>query len=285
MNVFALESDEALLLFEYEKSESIAQVAKTFKRDPSVISRSLKKLSDKLPVLEKSQGKWVVTDLGKRFNNWTAEAIQNQQSIVNQRLQLKIASTREFANRYLVDSIESLFPLSQYQIHIHTFDTNSEQLLLNGQADFVFDCGKPYDPQIAFKRPAEEKMSLVISKEFKRMHKIKTADDFTRLPHIHYSRNNLAKLYQMTRDQLNIAYTLNDIALVRRALLNSKGWGMLPTYTVKKEISEKSLLEMPQTKLWKLPEYKFGVWWNRDKSYLAPQANILVEWLKKQKLN
>ena len=46
MNAFALESDEALLLLEFEKSHSIIQVAKVFNRDPSVISRSLKKLAD-----------------------------------------------------------------------------------------------------------------------------------------------------------------------------------------------------------------------------------------------
>jgi hypothetical protein len=41
---------------------------------------------------------------------------------------------------------------------------------------------------------------------------------------------------------------------------------MLPTYTIKKELVEKSLVEIEQTKGWKLSSYKFGVWWNRDKS-------------------
>ncbi|MFT6602898.1 MAG: DNA-binding transcriptional LysR family regulator, partial [Bacteriovoracaceae bacterium] len=186
MNIFALDSDEATLLLEYEKSESIAQVAKVFKRDPSVISRSLKSLAEKLPVLEKAGGKWVVTELGSKFNNWTTEAILSQQSILNQRIQLKIASTREFAGRYLISAIEEIFPSERFHVHIVTFDGNSEELLLNGQVDFVFDCGKPYDPQIAFKRPAKEEMSLVVSKEFKSKHKIKSSEDLTHLPHAHY---------------------------------------------------------------------------------------------------
>lgn len=285
MNAFALETDEALLLLEYEKSESITEVAKVFKRDPSVISRSLKKLADKLPVLEKNQGKWIVTELGKKFNAWTTEAVLSQRNILNQRVTLKIASTREFANRYLIGSISELFPSDKFHIHIMTFDKDSELLLLNGQADFVFDCGKPYDPQIAFKRSAQENMSLVVSPEFKNEHKIKTSDDLTELNHIHYSRNNLAKLYSMTKDKVNISMTLNDIALVRSAIVNSQGWGMLPTYTIKKELKEKSLVEIEQTKNWTLTSYKFGVWWNRDKSYLKEHVDKLSDWLSVQNLN
>lgn len=285
MNAFALDTDEALLLLEYEKSESITQVAKAFQRDPSVISRSLKKLADKLPVLEKSQGKWIVTELGKKFNSWTTEAVLSQQNILNQRITLKIASTREFADRYLVGSIGKLFPIDKYHIHIITFDSNSEQLLLYGQVDFVFDCGKPFDPQIAFKISAEEKMSLVVSPKFKKVNKIKDARDLCDLNHIHYSRNNLAKIYSMTKDKVNISMTLNDIALVRNAILNSEGWAMLPTYTIKKELEAKSLVEIKQTKNWTLTSYKFGVWWNRDKSYLKEHVDKLVDWLGTQNLN
>lgn len=285
MNVFALDSDEATLLLEYEKSESIAQVAKAFQRDPSVISRSLKNLAEKLPVLEKAGGKWVVTELGSKFNSWTTEAILSQQNILNQRIQLKIASTREFAGRYLIGSVEELFPSDKFHIHIVTFDGNSEQLLLNGQVDFVFDCGKPYDPQIAFKRPAVEEMSLVVSKEFKRLHKVKKAEDLTHLPHTHYSRNNLARLYAMTKDQIKIAISLNDIALVREALQKSLGWGLLPTYTVKKELKDKSLVEVPQSGKWKQSPYQFGLWWNRDKTYLKEHVQKLVSWLESQDLN
>lgn len=285
MNVFALETDEALLLLEYEKSESIAQVAMTFGRDPSVISRSLKKLADKLPVIEKSQGRWIVTELGKKFISWTTEAMLSQQNILNQRVTLKIASTREFANRYLINDINKLFPIKDFHIHLLTFESESEKLLLNGQVDFVFDCGKPYDPQIAFRRPTIENMSFVISPDLKKEKNIKVAQDLKELPHIHYSRNNLAKLYSMTNDAINISLTLNDIALVRSAVINSEGWGMLPTYTVKTELMSKSLIEIPQSKQWALPTYKFGIWWNRDKVYLNEHVKKLAEWLRVQDLN
>lgn len=285
MNIFPLETDEALLLLEYEKSESITQVAKTLKRDPSVISRSLKKLADKLPVLEKKQNRWIVTEVGKKFNAWTTEAVLSQKNILNQRVTLRIASTREFANRYLIGSISELFPSDKYHVHIITFDSNSEALLLNGQVDFVFDCGKPYDPQIAFKRSAQENMSLVVSPRFKKENKIKVADDLLHLAHIHYSRNNLAKLYSMTKDKVNMAISLNDIALVRTAVLASSGWAMLPTYTIKKELQDKSLVEVKQTKNWNLTSYKFGIWWNRDKTYLKGHVDKLSNWLSEQNLN
>ncbi len=186
MNYFALETDEALLLLEYEKSNSIAQVANNFKRDPSVISRSLKKLSEKLPVLEKVNGKSVITELGKKFNHWTAQALQAQNSILNERVVIKIASTREFANRYLINEISKLFPSEKYHVHLLTFESNSEKLLLNGLADIVFDCGKPYDPQIAFKRPVDENMSFIVSKNFVKKFNIKK----TRLNDFSVKQNN-----------------------------------------------------------------------------------------------
>ena len=285
MTTFALETDEALLLLELERSETITQVAKVLKRDPSVISRSLKNLSKKLPVIQKSQGRWVVTELGQKFNYWTSQAIIGQQNILNQRIQIKIGSTREFAARYLINGVDSIFPKQEFDIHIITFDSNSESLLLNGQVDLLFDCGKPYDPQIAFKRPALEKMSFVISKEFKKKYKITSTQNLSTLPHIHYSRNNLARLYSMTKDQLNLAMTVNDIALVRQAVSNSIGWGLLPTYTIKEEISKKLLFEVPQSKAWLQKPYQFGLWWNREKTYLSDHINALLTWLEDQELN
>jgi DNA-binding transcriptional LysR family regulator len=285
MYQFALDSDEALLLLEFEKSESIAEVAEKFKRDPSVISRSLKKLSEKLPVLEKVHSKWIITELGRKFNGWTIEALLAQNSILNKKVQLKIGSTREFANRFLIGSISKIFPKEKYDIHIITFEKDGESLLLNGHVDIVFDCGKPYEPQIAFKRPSEEKMSLIVSSEFKSTYNVNSANDLCLLPHIHYLRNNIAKLYNMTKDQINIGLSVNDIALVRAAVLDSEGWGMLPTYTVKNEIESGVLIEIKQEENWELTSYKFGVWWNRDKKYLLPYVGSVVDWLTEQDLN
>ena len=285
MKSFILSTEDATLLLEYERCGSMAKMAEIFQRDPSVISRNLKKLAEKLPVLEKIHGKWVVTELGKKFNAWTASAIISQQAIVEQKIELKIASTREFAHRYLVDNISTLFPPESFNIHLITFDSNSEKLLLNGQVDIVFDCGRPYDPQISFKRCAEEKMSLLVSKKFKQKNKVTSANDLAELPYIHYVRTNISNIRNYTKGKLNIGITVNDITLARQAILNSEGWGVLPTYTVKLELEEKTLIEVKQDKHWKLPSYQFSIWWNRDKAYLAPYINIATEWLKKQKLN
>ena len=285
MNTFALESDEAMLLLEYEKSQSVSQVAKVFNRDPSVVSRNLKKLAQKIPVLERSQGKWIVTELGRKFNNWTAQAILGQQEILNQRATLKIASTREFANRYLVKDIHKLFSPDNFHIQILTFEEQSEKLLLNGHVDIVFDCGRPFDPQIAFERPAEEKLSLVVSPEFKRRHKIRQSSDLAKREHIHYTRNSLSQIYRMTKDSLFIAMTFNDIALVRTAVIESLGWAILPTYTVQSELKQKVLTEVEQVRGWSLSTLKFGIWWNRDKAYLKEHVGILSDWLSQQNLN
>ncbi len=47
----------------------------------------------------------------------------------------------------------------------------------------------------------------------------------------------------------------------------------------------KELIEVVETKKWSLTSYKFGIWWNRDKSYLRPYVVTLSNWLKEQNLN
>jgi DNA-binding transcriptional LysR family regulator len=89
----------------------------------------------------------------------------------------------------------------------------------------------------------------------------------------------------MTKDQVNIAISLNDIALVREAVFNSMGWALLPTYTVKNELKNKELIEVPQKGNWKQSPYQFGLWWNRDKTYLKEHVQKLVNWLEMQDLN
>ena len=53
MKTFPLSSENATLLMEYEKATTLNKLAEAMKRDTSVVSRNLKKLSEELPVVEK----------------------------------------------------------------------------------------------------------------------------------------------------------------------------------------------------------------------------------------
>ena len=72
---FLLSSEDCELLLEFELSGSIASVAQSMNKDPSGVSRQLSKISSCYPAIEKRQGRWVLTEVGKRLNNYSRDML------------------------------------------------------------------------------------------------------------------------------------------------------------------------------------------------------------------
>src|ERR1051326_3235498 len=51
-------------------------------RDQSVVLRQVQRLADAFPVIEKVDGRWRLTDLGKQVNGWTRAAIHSQEKVI-----------------------------------------------------------------------------------------------------------------------------------------------------------------------------------------------------------
>lgn len=159
-------------------------------------------------------------------------------------------------------------------------DNGIESLILNGQADFGFDCKAPYDPSIAFKLVAKEDMGLVCSPKFARNLDDKLLSKYSS-QYIHNFRNDLALFYDLIQKTDSPLITAHDIATVRSLLIEGFGWSFLPWYAVQEEVHNKKLLFFNHHKLEQL---KYGVWWLRDRKNIQNYINTSIQWLQKVKL-
>jgi nicotinamidase-related amidase len=88
---FLLSTEQAECLIAFEEEGALAAVARRLRRDASVISRALKSMADLAPLVEKSDGKWRITPLGRQFNRLTRSYLATQQKILSQSGVLRLA--------------------------------------------------------------------------------------------------------------------------------------------------------------------------------------------------
>lgn len=276
---FGLSSEQAELLLALENAHTLAQMAKAFGRDASVISRQLQKLKEDAPVVEKIGAKWVLTELGRKINQWTRDAIVEQNNILQSNIHLRLASGAEFAKRVLIPQIHKIFPdLGRLNISFVAAGENIERALLEDRADLAFAAGKPQDPLIRFKRVNWESYKIVAAPSFVKRHNIQTFKDLASLEHLRYKGNSMAILRNLTSDQLNIKMTFNDMALTRQAALQGLGWTLLPSYAIEQEVTRGELMSFAGHEV---KDIKFGLWWPRGRRSLSPWAQLFVSWLEK----
>ncbi len=92
---FGLDSNQCELLLAFEAARSLGDLATRVSREASVVSRQLQRLAETAPVLEKAQGRWRLTELGKQVNRWARAAMNDQERILRQQ------STLRFSDREL----------------------------------------------------------------------------------------------------------------------------------------------------------------------------------------
>ena len=278
---FELSSTECEVIYQFERNHSLEELAIKLGKDISVVSRNIKSIAEKSDVFEKRNGRWLLTEKGLALNKWTEESIYSQRLLLNRQKNITIASTREFASRILMPKINQLAGISDTTISIKSSDDGIEKLLLSGQADFGFDCGRPTDPLIAFKTVAKESFALVASKDFIKKHKIKNKQDLFNADYLHFTRSSLFILGNDDGSKRNFG-TFSDISTLREACKLGHGWSILPYYTVVSELKEGTLKIIPGHKS---NHMLFGVWWVRDRKSISPWVEKALLWLAHQEKN
>lgn len=280
---YILSSDESELLLAFETASSLEKLSNVLNKDISNLSRSLNKIAVKLPVVEKQNNRWQLTDLGKRFNQHTRDSIQFQKTLLNQQQFLKIGTNREFAARIIGSSLkelEDLFPKTQ--LRICAFEQGVEQALTDGLVDIGIDCERPFNPDISYRLCLSEEIVAVCTPEFKKRHMQEfKSGEFFGLPHLLCDRLNPDKILKKSDNRLNIRASFNDISTTRTACLQSLGWAVLPRYTVNREIEEKKLVVVDSTPV---GMSNYGIWWLRNRKSIEPLAMKLKNWLEKIEL-
>jgi DNA-binding transcriptional LysR family regulator len=248
--------------------------------DPSVISRRLKNLALDHQVLEKRSGKWEINQRSESLVEWARDAIYSQKLALNRQKSLKIATTREFASRKLIPHVRELVGEDDITISFMTSDEGIEHLITSGQADFGFDCGRPRDPSISFKRVVNEQFVTIANPTFIKKFKIKTFDDLNELDRLRFARTENSIL-DLQVESATYFGTFSDISSLREACILGYGWAILPYYTVEREIKNKLLKVI---KGQSIQNERYGVWWLRERSSLQPWIKRATSWLSKQKL-
>ena len=102
---FILTSSEAYLLIQFEQNPSLEALANTLHRDPTAISRQLKRISEKGDFLVKASGRWRITQSGMRINQATKDYILSQNKVLDKKIHLKIGVTMKTINLVKTASI------------------------------------------------------------------------------------------------------------------------------------------------------------------------------------
>jgi DNA-binding transcriptional LysR family regulator len=282
-NRFLLTAEECELLLELEEAPSLSTVAEKMGRDHSVISRCLKRVSEKAPVVEKKAGRWMLTEVGKKFNNSSRTMIAAQASLSQTYQSIRIGTNREFAARVLGPDLGILMALlPKTSLSINAYENGTEEALLNGQIDIGFDCDRPHDPEIAYKLIADEPILPVCGKSFYKKHqKAIQTGNYIGLPHLMCERLYPDKILSKLENHPEVVARFNDIATVRAACLQNVGWALLPGYAVKEELLAKKLIQMDDGTYGKS---KYGIWWVRHRPYLKDTVEKLTGWLQSKEL-
>ena len=68
---FPLSSEELEILSAFEYYKNINALSSALAKDSSVVSKKIKKLAEKVPVIEKVSGRWQITPIGRSINSLT----------------------------------------------------------------------------------------------------------------------------------------------------------------------------------------------------------------------
>ncbi|MBX3034571.1 MAG: LysR family transcriptional regulator [Bdellovibrionaceae bacterium] len=277
---FILTSEECELLLAFEMATNLESLAELVGRDISNVSRAINRMSARLPVVEKSGKKWVLTAQGRELIQHTRDSIHFQRALFQKQASLRIGTNREFAARVLgenLDKLRALFP--DTQLRISAFEAGVEDALISGTIDLGIDCERPLSPDISYRSIVKEPIIAVCSPAFRKKHASDwKKGNFFSLPHLLCDRLSPDKIMNKSDNQLNVLASFNDIATTRRACEKGAGWALLPSYAVRLELESGTLEQIPSAGG---GESNYGVWWLRGRKYLGVSAENLQGFLRK----
>lgn len=273
-----ISSEDCALLLRFSEANGLAALSQSLGRDISVISRKLQRLAAEVPVLEKQAGRWVLTPLGREVVQWTRDAVSSQSRILQRPHSLRVATTREFAARILSPALPALRKkLPLLELEVYSFESGTEEALLQGNVDLALDCGRPLSPDIRFQLLAREEVSLFASPAFLKAHPLRRLEDLYNAPHVEFLRLP-PSLYLQLKAQVTRPYArFNDIAACRSATVAGCGWALLPTYAVREELESGKLKRLD---LFSVEQENYGLWWLRERKALKPYLAVFSSWLK-----
>lgn len=101
---FPISTEECELLCAFKNCNGLENLASILAKDATVVSRKLKILGDRLPVLQKKNGRYHLTDLGYLVARWAEASAQEINAIINEQQQAVI-NQKEATSRRMPQSL------------------------------------------------------------------------------------------------------------------------------------------------------------------------------------
>lgn len=279
---FVLSSAECELLLAFEAAPSLRGVAERLGKDLSVVSRQLTRLASVAQVIEKRDGCWQLSRLGRELARWTRDAITSQRETLADGGELRIAATAEFAARVLAPNLAELLGEGAVRVQVIATETGVEKLLLEGLADLGFDCGRPDAPDVRFELVSPEPFSALVAPQLLAQWRPRTIADLELRPHLFYTRAPATRYLKLRSELGHVVASFNSISATRAACVAGLGWSLLPSYAVQDEIERGELRVVPGVISAK---ERFGVFWLRERRTLMPWVRRSVDWLRARTLD
>ena len=281
-NRFILSSEESELLLEFETAGTLQKLSEMLYRDQSQVSRMMQKIQSKIPVIEKINRRWQITELGKSYNEATRDYLLSQAAKSRELQYLKIGTNREFAGRVLSADFEKFSKLFNHsQLRLNSYESGVEKFILNGELDIGIDCERPMQPEISFKTVFSQDVIPVASPQFKKKYLKQIQESplgFLTLPHLLCDRLFPHLLFKTSENEIQVKAAFNDIGLTRTTCANGLGWALLPEYSVQKELKSGELVRLSSAYY----STSYGVWWLRSRAGLRPHVDKLMGYLKEK---
>ncbi|MBS1960796.1 MAG: substrate-binding domain-containing protein [Bdellovibrionales bacterium] len=283
VSVSAISSSEAELLAALEFSPALEALGRALGRDPTVVSKQLKRIAERTDFVRKTRGRWALSDAGKAFNRIHADYLFAQGALRRQKRNLRIGTNREFASRVVAPhfaELRRLFP--ETALALYARDGAIEESLLAGEIDLALECGKPWSPEVNFRQAVDEPIVAVAAPAIARDFIAKKfAHSAERTPYVACDRLSFERLSGGALAAGVIAARTDDVATARALCVAGVGWALLPRYAVRAELKRGALLELGA------PKYRerYGVWALRSRVALRESRDRLQTWLVSRKLN
>lgn len=282
MEKFIISSEECLILTALAKTSSLREAARLLGCDAGGLLRKVQYLGEQHGVVQKINGKWVLTQEGVALVGWTQESIARQKELLESNLTIRIATTTWLAEQVLIPGVEHLkksIPKLQ-KVQFINPEKNFEKSLLEADCDFAVVCHPPNDPSIAHSQIRDEPWSIVMSRFLAEKHQLKphtmTIEDLQDIPFVHHQDLNPESFLPRDFAIQQSSFSANNLISIRSALVHNLGWSFVPKALVLNDLESKHLFSFdPHLKM----DRKICVWWARGARQGKRNNSIFCRWV------
>ena len=280
---YSISPEDCLLICAFRETSSLREAARVLNCDPSSLVRKVQRISSEHGLIKKVNGRWSVTEKGKAAIRWAEESILSQQTALDERPRVRIATQTWISERIVIPNLNSLTTVThnKFDWFILTPAKNLDEEIMSGQADLAIACHPPFDPSVALRRVAVEKWIVVVPNPWvNSLQGLSAVEIRKELASKTFIRHSEINPYSLLGTELTPGPSihLDHLVGVRSALLSGLGWSCVPSFLVQRELDSGNLKAIKS-----IPVHYEGslfVWWLRERRDIQSLAKKTCSWME-----